>query len=506
MSDIDDKAVGLKIRDYSPEPTAREFHADNSPVRGIMGPVGSGKSVACCMEVWTRIIEQKVSTDGVTRLSRWAFIRNTQPELLSTTMKTWQEWVPDELCHINMRSPMTGKMDFWLEDGTRVKAEVIFLAIDRPEDARKLKSLELTGAFLNEAAELDKEVYIRSIQRTGRYPPKQLGGSNFYGVIMDTNPPSDVHWWYKMAEELKPEGTRFWRQPPAVLPIRTEQEGMPVVWVPNRGQTEGIPKAENIQWHDLGFDYYIRQTHGADDEWIRVFLMGEYGTLITGRSVYPEYNDATHFSKNPIEPMRGMPVILGFDFGLTPACVFCQQTTNGALIVLDECVSTDMELRQFAEEVIRPKLNTVFAGMSVVSVGDPSGDFRTPDGNTCFRILSECGINCVPASSNDPLIRRDAVKYFLNKMAGGKPAFRISPNAPTLRRGFQGSYFFKKLRSGAGDHSDRFNEVADKNFYSHIHDAMQYVALYVKGVNTKQSAMSWRPISRSKPMNRNGWT
>ena len=132
----------LDIRPYVPEPTANRFHVDNSDVRGIMGPVGTGKTVICCMEAWSRMLEQKVGKDGVTRRSRWAFIRNTYPELISTTMKTWQDWIPDQICHINMSPPITGKMKFGLGDGTRVEAELIFMAIDRPEDVRKLNELK----------------------------------------------------------------------------------------------------------------------------------------------------------------------------------------------------------------------------------------------------------------------------------------------------------------------------------------------------------------------------
>ena len=34
----------LNIRPYVPEPTAARFHRDNSDIRGVMGPVGTGKT------------------------------------------------------------------------------------------------------------------------------------------------------------------------------------------------------------------------------------------------------------------------------------------------------------------------------------------------------------------------------------------------------------------------------------------------------------------------------
>ena len=37
--------------DYTPHKTTREFMLSDAPMRALMGPVGSGKSVACSVEV-----------------------------------------------------------------------------------------------------------------------------------------------------------------------------------------------------------------------------------------------------------------------------------------------------------------------------------------------------------------------------------------------------------------------------------------------------------------------
>ena len=492
------------IRKYVPEPTAREFHKSNKDVRGIMGPVGTGKTVICCMEAWSRILEMPPCADGVRR-SRWAFIRNTYPELISTTMNTWKDWVPDSICHISMSSPITGKMKFNLDDGTSVDAEIMFIAIDRPEDARKLKSLELTGAFLNEASELDEEVKKMALQRTGRYPALIDGiTSNFWtGVIMDTNPPSNDHWWHRLAEVEQPDNHQFWRQPPALLPVKTG-EGMDerIEYVPNQGQVPGIPPAENVLWQKLGYHYWMRQAQGADHEWIKVYLMGEYGSIVRGRPVYPEYNDAMHLAKNVLEPMRGVPLVLGFDFGLTPACTFMQQTPQGAIQIIDECVSQDMDLRRFVDEVINPKLRTEYFGMSIVAVGDPAGNQRSQaDGQTCLQILRECGIPATEASTNSFMARRDAVGFYLTKLIAGRPGMLISPKCEVTRKGFQGEYRYKELKIGGMNGLKRFNETPDKNFYSHIMDAVQYGCLKIRNSGSsdvKQGSFSTppRPIRR----------
>ena len=51
---------------YKPDgEVLKDFMKDSSFFRGIRGPVGSGKSVACCVEVFRRDLEQKPNKEGV---------------------------------------------------------------------------------------------------------------------------------------------------------------------------------------------------------------------------------------------------------------------------------------------------------------------------------------------------------------------------------------------------------------------------------------------------------
>ena len=322
-----------------------------------------------------------------------------------------------------------------------------------------------------------------ALQRTGRYPAKIDGGTSWSGVIMDTNPPSDDHWWHTRAEHKKPINHRFFRQPPAVLPVYGEgnNSGIPDDYVANEGQIDGIPPAENVKWQDLGYNYWLRQAHGADPEWIKVYLMGEYGSIIKGKPVYPEYNDASHFHQDDIDVFRGLPLIIGWDFGLTPACAFVQVSAKGGVYVIDECVSEDMELRRFVEEIVNPKIRAEYFGIPIISVGDPAGNARSQtDGQTCMNMLDELGIRTVPCSTNNPIARRDAVKYYLTRMAQGSPAFKIGPKCPVLRKGFLGEYKFREMRVGGQGGRKRYHEVPEKNFYSHISDALQYAFVHIR--------------------------
>lgn len=289
---------------YVAEPTAQYFHADNSFVRGLMGPIGSGKSVACCVEIIARALAQPPAPDGI-RYSRWAAIRNTYPELKSTLIKTWEEWVPPTICPIRWDVPISARMKLSdIGDGTGLDLEVIFLALDRPQDVKKLLSLELTGGWINEAKEIDKSVLTMLTGRVGRYPSKiKMGGKPYWsGIIMDTNPMDEDHWYYSLAEEERPRGYRFYRQPGAILFDGKQYR-------PN-------PLAENIKNHTMGMDYYLRQIPGKDHEWIKVYLMGEYGAVMDGKPVYPEYSDLTHCPDTEVVPLEKVPIMLGWDFGL----------------------------------------------------------------------------------------------------------------------------------------------------------------------------------------------
>ena len=472
------------IKYQPPGPNAAAFHQSDSFVRGLMGPVGSGKSSSCCVEIVARAIRQKASPDGIRR-SRWLIIRNTYPELKSTTIKTWETWFPSNVAPIKWDTPITSTMKINnIGDGTGMELEVLFMALDRPTETGKLRSLELTGAWINEASEIPKEIFDMVTQRVGRFPSKLLGGPSWTGIILDTNPCDDDHWYYKLAEEERPEQWEFFRQPGGLY-----KEGED--YKPN-------PDAENILNLPDGHNYYIRQLPSKDDDWINVFLLGNYGSTRDGKPVYPEFNDKVHTLDKNVEAERGLPLVLGWDFGLTPACVIMQVTARGKIIILDELVSEDMGIRQFANEVVKPHLVTKYVGFQWFSAGDPAGNIRAQtDERTCLQELLEAGIATEPAPTNDFIPRREAVAFFLTRMADGHPAFALNPRCTWLRKGFLGRYKYERLKtSGPARYKDR----PVKDMTSHIQDALQYACLRVRSGLTPQRA---RPTVKKSAK---GWT
>ena len=462
----------MKIRRYEAEPTPELFHADDSFVRCLMGPIASGKSVAMCMEIVNRALRQNV-WEGVRR-SRWAIVRNTYRMLETTALKTWEGWIPNTLVPIQKGSPITAKVGtetdpVILDDGTRVELEVWFFPLDKPSDAVNIASLELTGMWINEAREMPWEIIEMMTRPVGRFPPKDEGGSAWSGVIMDTNPPSTRHWWYRLAEVVKPDRWRFFRQPAALI---HKKDG---TWKHN-------PLAENIRNLDGGYDYYVRQLYGKDPEWCRIFIEGLYGNTFSGEPVFKEiFDDRRHVATEPLTVLRGLPIRLSFDFGTTPACIICQVGTNGQLRILKECQATRAGIRQFVEGTIRPLLLNDYRGMPFAAVCDPAGNQANQvDLMSPIEELRRLGIDTKPASTNEFEKRRESViSCLLRNVEGNQPALILDPSCSILREGFLGGYQFARIQISGPE--SRYRDVPEKNSFSHLQDCTQYECLEVEG-------------------------
>ena len=471
---------GLKL-DFSSAPTVGRFFNSDSFVRGLMGPVGSGKSYACCAEIFRRAVQQRPSPRDGIKYSRFAIVRNTHPMLRTTTLKTWLELLPEDVWGpVKYAPPITHHIKLPPRDGAAgIDMEVIFLALDDPKDVRKVLSLELTGAWVNEARELPKAIIDGLTHRVGRYPSKADGGPTWRGVIMDTNPPDDDHYWYRLAEKDTPTGRfkwEFFRQPGGVLEVPLDElpEDMPEA----QGYTHQAgkwwqtnPHAENLK--NLPNGYYDQLLGGKNLDWIRCYAKGEYTFVQEGRPVWPEYDDA--MMADDLEPLENLPVHVGLDFGLTPAAVFAQRLPNGRWNVLHELVSFDMGLERFCS-MLKAELETFFPRYQVLIWGDPAGQQRDQIfETTAFDHLKTHGMLARPTATNEFRTRREALAIPMGRLIEGKPGFMIDRKCMRLRKSLGGGYHFKRVAIGAGQ--ERFKDSPNKNEHSHVGDAAGYCLL-----------------------------
>lgn len=472
-------------------PVIRQFHSSQAFVRGIRGPVGSGKSVTCCIEVFRRAVEQEPAKDGL-RKTRWAIVRNTQPELKTTTIKTWLDWFPEkEWGKFNWSPPFTHHMK-----RGQIDCEVIFLALDKPEDVKKLLSLELTGVFINEAREIPKAIVDGATMRVGRYPSQRDGGPTWSGVIMDTNSPDEDHWWAIMSGEcpppdwmskadvdslVKPENWEFFSQPGAMFAVKDDDGNV----------TEYRMNKERENRKGVKDSYYQQMITGKSQQWINVYVCNQYGVLTDGKPVYHQFDRQLHVSHEPVLPAAHTTIYVGIDFGLTPSAVFGQRV-RGSWFILRELVAQDMGATRFAEVLKSAMAELATEGCQFSVWGDPAGDQRVQtDEQTPFRILRAAGIIARPAPSNDISLRIDAVSGALMRLNEKKPAFMVDSRCLNLIKGFEGGYHYRRMQVSG---TERYEEKPDKNRFSHVHDALQYMML---GAGEGRALM--RPGDAQKP-------
>lgn len=510
-----------KIIQYRASPTLTKFHKSDAFVRGIKGPFGSGKSVGCVWDIFMCANSMIPSDDGWKR-SKWLVARNTLPQLETTTIETWLEWFPEHLFgKMNRKPPYTHHVK--IKD-YMIDLQVVFLALDKPEDVRKLLSFEATGIWFNEAREMDFELISAATGRVGRYPPMKeaperiknlgAGGIKFVQeyiidadeercrkaaklnkkqvqslfksdgfadacewmkqryIIMDTNPPDDEHWWYRMAvnEDWAVDQNGNKCSPGEILP-HNQWEFF--------DQPSGLSdEAENIQNLKGGRNYYLQMMGGKSKEWIDVYIHGKYGFVKHGLAVYGKsWDDDRHSVDNLVANPNGK-LYIGVDAsGRHPAAVFAQRTMRGQWHILHElCIQDDegMGAVMFSR-LLKNEINREFPDHEIAGIwGDPAGDWRSQnDEQTYFDILRGNGINIKPSPGLRIPDRTETVRAVLESNVDKDPKILISRRCKILRRGFNGGYRYRKLNK-AGDEA-QYDPKPEKNRFSDVHDALQYL-------------------------------
>jgi hypothetical protein len=450
-----------------------EFLQDDSRFRVIVGPFGSGKSSGCVVEVVKRAKQQRICTGGEKkgkRATRFAVVRNTMPQLRDTTIKTWFSWFPDGSCGWWKE---TGKT-FFVEFGD-VYSEVCFRALDDANDVKNLLSLELTGAYINECREIPREIVEGLKGRIERYPAVKDGGCTWAGVWADTNPPEEGSYWHALMEGLDPDspteakssGWTVFKQPPGMLKVDDGRGGKKYIRNPDADNVENLPDG-----------YYEKLAQDNSAEYVRVYVMGEYGTSKQGKPVHPLFDPDIHMARERLIPNLHLPLVVSADFGRTPAMTLKQQDVWGRVLTFDEIVTESMGLERAINEKLKPLLRRRYEDFALNEIrvtGDPAGNTASQnDEKTCVTIFKNCGFKKVKfAVSNNPIVRWGATDHFLQTRNERGPAYLIDPTCVYLKTGMKGGYHFKIHKT-----TQVRSDEPDKNIYSHICEAGNYGDMY----------------------------
>lgn len=447
----------MQDQEVTLSPIVSDYYLSDSFVSLIIGPIGSGKTLGSILKWENMIHEQEPSEDGI-RYTRTAVIRNTAVELRDTTIKSFEGFFGDQL-----KMNWGNLTALYEHDG--VHAEILFRALDKPGDMKKLLSLEITFAYLNELRELPKEALENVTSRLGRYPSITTGvEATSPQAWADTNAFDNETWIYKKFIENRPYNHALFEQPPAIINEVFANNSLV--------SAEVNPEAENLA--HLPSEYYRGFIAGKSEDWVRVMIMRQYIPLQEGKPVYPEYNDNIHcVDERQIRPATtASPIICSADNGRWSGFLIGQVDTFGRLVVFDEITSEDINLIEFGE-IVAGEMKSKYSQYKFETWIDPwaANQRGQLTDDTMKKVWNKKNLSCRTSPTKSPSIMVNAVKSKLGQMINGQPAIIISSKCKNLRKALNGSYQYKRIATSG----ERYSEKPDKGAYSHIANAFEFM-------------------------------
>lgn len=482
----------INIQNYQPPgPVGAAFIASRGPLDFIMGPAGSGKTV--CSVVKGPLLAASympICRDGVVRFKQ-AVVRDTYRDFARTYLASWHETFPvDHPWTVSYEGgqdrPIKHRLKWWADRGRDrilIDFELQTGAIGDHNVEQFIKGYEVSAASGNECDLLDPRVHGLLFQRTGRYPPveqispaeldrvsrdgreamKLMGLAVDDGEVVlprvywgDMNPPDVDHQilqdcgYGEHIDKAKP-GYRLFHQPGGLDAGAENRRGKP------RSSYE-------LEAATQSPDIVRRMVHGLP------------GYVQDGKPVYPEFNQRLHVADQPLVATPGRGITIGLDGGGSPAATIGQPQANGQDRLLAELVSEPGTGPTRFSKMLLDLLMNEFPGLPILGIyGDPAmfygGDTETGEFNFALTVQNTLRFPIVPAPSNEPGVRHDAVRMGLTTMIGGHtPGYLVDPRCKKMIGGFAAHYKLTKQASISG--TDKLAVV--KNDYSHPHDAEQY--------------------------------
>ena len=467
---------------YTPPPTIRKFITTYRQgglfQHWIVGPYGSGKTTGLFMKLVFMAKLQKPGRDGVRR-SRAVIVRNTSNQLKDTTLTSWNYWFKP------------GQAGIWRETDKKftlrfddVECEVLFRPLDTEDDVRRVLSLEVTFAIIDEFVELPRKIIEALMARCGRYPSAKDGGATNWGMWGASNPSTEDNWWHDYL-------FRRCGDPNQNMPV--EPFGLYFQ------QPSGLgPAAENLENLPGERDYYDSLCQGKSEAWIHQYVHANWGFSVSGQPIVATFNPALHLAKGLLLNPR-LPLILGLDPGLAgSAVIFGQMDLDGRLNVLGELVQSGYGADRLVKERIIPYIRARWPGYpldQVIIAPDPAAMNRaqTDEKSVVDRLKIYFKVEC--ESNNRFPLRLNAIEHFTCRLINGAGAVRIDENeCPVLVRAVRGGWRWKIDPKK----SIIVGQEAEDNQYTHSGDAWGYLCRYFHRQTEREMRYGFGPNTADK--------
>tara|TARA_R100001163_G_scaffold57933_1_gene46057 strand:- start:23479 stop:25095 length:1617 start_codon:yes stop_codon:yes gene_type:complete len=504
--------------DFTAAPTVFEALRSRARIRIIKGPFGSGKTIGMCAAVLMHALEQIPNPDGV-RPFKATIVRNTKPELRSTTIDSWQSVYPEERVgsRVTFGSPMQQRIvsrprEFeWVRPPRFEKQDtehgvvtvcadagayrgqpgldlhVEFLGLDDRTDVKKLLSQQTSLFYFNELSEIVKVIFDAADLRHGRYPSIEQGGvpCTWSGMLADTNEPDDTHWLhdFEAATDNDPDVSVL-TQPPALFDSTADEPGSfrhgDKYYRLNR-------QAENLVHLPAG--YYTQRLSGKDPDWISRYLQVKRVFLQDGRPCVPGFDQQRMVDGFGL---IDAPLLFGWDIGsgtLHPACVIAQQHPRGPLLIhagiSGDGIGLD-NLTYLVHQVGAQLFGDRWNGLldDAEGWGDPAGQSKDEIFEQVgFDFLRSRGLPAREAPTQDPRLRVECIQDLTQKVFDGRPGIIVNKRCTHLIAGLAGRWYYRTQQvSGETIHQQQ----PMKNEFSHECDALGYLILGAGGFRRLQ--------------------
>lgn len=440
---------------YTPTESAQAFHSaplnkDLVQIKALWGGMGTGKSTAALWEFILMAMEADVPLRGVV-------VRSSYRELMDSTKPTFEEWFGEFGADIAEWKKSSDEGDHFVirlpnKDGQLLEHKLRFRALQTPQDTQKLQSTEYCFLFMEECVPAFSTAGVigqglpEEILKIGVGRMRQKGVKERV-IVCTANPPSPSHWFH----------SKFI----AAHPRDLARMNALCVFQPKRDNEPNLPQG-----------YYDSMRALMDEDMARRFIDGEIVTFYPGTRCFPEAKDHVHIIDTPIALNKQCELVLGHDFGLTPATLITQVLPTGQWVWLDELVTFNMSVDTHFE-LLRTKLNGYpYKGLLYRSWGDPSGVAKSQtDAKSAFDIALAKGFQIKPGKV-DWQNRKEAMKQRLTRTVDNfKPALLVSrQGCPVASEGLLGGYRYPQNASG------EIGTRPIKNSFSHVMDAAQYIA------------------------------
>lgn len=468
---------------YNCHPSVAPFHESRLNVKALCGPVRSGKSLACAWE-WVRCcLASPVPVEGVV-------VRETYRQLYDTTLKMLTRHFGSVVRYKESNATL-----YWTlpaPDGREQEHALAFRHGRHEAELSNLLSSEYGFAHMEEPVPaFDTESRVMG----GGLPHGLLKmlksrltqpGVPYRPLCLSFNPPSTFHWVY----------TEFFR--PSRAKLEAKNFGL---W--------RVDRKDNEQYLPANYYDELRDTFGADEDMIRRFIEGEPITVYPGQRVYPEFSEQHHFAED-LKPARDLPLVIMFDFGLTPVALIGQVLATGRFLILREVQLWDASIVRLADELSAVLRNDFNYFSRWRCWGDPAGMSRhETDSRTCFQILAERGFHLQPGAVSLQA-RIEAVKQRARTLIGARAGITIDrQGCPLLTEGLLGGYRYPKLRNS------ELGREPLKNKFSHVANALEYgctgefnpidnTTKQAVEIEAAQQLPRWNPLA-SRPRRARSW-